>query len=175
MRVQPVQPPFDINALRQRLGIHGPLGTQYLPFPGQTTVPVIVPGAQGAVATGQIQAQKPTQIIVKQKVTQIVGGKERKKAVKRAKKGTLKAKKKEYAAVKKTVKHALMAAKKSHYTRENDKIKGMDKGARVSARKKLRADIKVRYSRLVKLLPSTGRMSLNDISSLINKIKKVKW
>jgi len=136
--------------------------------------PVVV---HSGAAGGRPQAQQQPSIVVKQTVKQIVGGEvtKRRKAVKHETKRTLTTRKKEYNSLKKSVKASLQRAKKENYKRGDAEIKSMPKGDRVAARKRLRADLKKKHSVLLKQLPATGRLTLADISALINKIKRIKW
>ena len=59
-------------------------------------------------------------------------------------------KRKEYNKLKAETKKALIKGKKSHYIRENEKIKKLPVKQRTTARKKLKADLKQRLDKLVK-------------------------
>lgn len=70
----------------------------------------------------------------------------------------------------------LQKDKKSEYARENDKIKNMPVKSRKGARAKLRAEIKAKLQKLLKLAkPSTAYKTIESINRAIAQLKKLKW
>jgi hypothetical protein len=116
--------------------------------------------------------QKP-QIVVKQTVKQVQGPDKPKR--KKRKAGIGKSRK-EYNAIKKEVKSRLTAQKKVTFEKHNARIKKLPAKERAAARKKLRAELKARHSRLVKQL-KTGKSlkTLDAITAAIRVAKKLKW
>ena len=83
---------------------------------------------------------------------------------------------KEYNAIKREVKSRLTAQKKVTFEKHNARIKKLPAKERAAARKKLRAELKARHSKLVKQL-KTGKSlkTLDAITAAIRVAKKLKW
>ena len=83
---------------------------------------------------------------------------------------------KEYNAIKREVKSRLTAQKKTTFEKHNARIKKLPAKERAAARKKLRAELKARHSRLVKQM-KTGKSlkTLDAIAAAIRVAKKLKW
>jgi hypothetical protein len=118
------------------------------------------------------EKQRP-QIVVKQTVKQVQGPDKPKR--KKRKPGVGKSRK-EYNAIKKEVKSRLTAQKKVTFEKHNARIKKLPAKERAAARKKLRAELKARHSRLVKQL-RTGKSlkTMDAITAAIRVAKKLKW
>ena len=129
-------------------------------------VPVIPHGIKAK------SAQDQDKIIIKQQVKQVINQKKRRRRKATAgTKQTLKAVKKEYTTHKKSVKAKLMQGKKAELAKRLTEISGMPAKQRAAARKKLRAEIKSKYSKLVALLVPLGKKNYDQIKDLITKIK----
>ena len=146
--------------------------TQQVPYP------VHMGGAPAVITTGGGVAPVKAQpgLIVKQTVSQEIGTrKARKRRASKGTKGALKAKKTEYNQLKKSLRQRLVKLKKDGYTAETARIKSLPPKERAAARKAVRAILKNAFNERVKMLPTLGRRSYNDIVALINKLRKFKW
>ena len=101
--------------------------------------------------------------------------KRRTKQIKAVKTKGLAGKRKQYAALKKQVRKALVAEKKTRYTRENERIKKLPVKQRATARKKVKTDLKRKFDALVKQMPAVGKKGHEELASLISKVGKIKW
>ena len=110
---------------------------------------------------------------MKQTVKQIQG---KDKAKRKKRKGGIGKSRKEYNAIKKEVKARLTAQKKVTFEKHNARIKKLPAKERAAARKKLRAELKARHSKLVKQL-KTGKSlkTLEAIHAAVSIAKKLKW
>ena len=142
-------------------------------------VPVMMgataPGTVPAPTSGVVGKAKPS-IVIKQIARQEVGAKKaRRRKVARADKVSIKAKRKEYNAIKKRLRSRLMQQKKEGLALEVAKIKALPSKQRAAARKKVKARLKKAYDAKVKMLPTLGRRKLADVILLIKKLNRLKW
>ena len=116
-------------------------------------------------------------IIQKVTVTQKVGAdkQQRKKKIKAIKTKGIATKRKQYNALKKSVKKALTAGKKGSYTEQNAKIKALPMKERAAARGKLKAELKLKFDSILKQMPAVGKKSVEELNQLISKIGKLRW
>ena len=142
-------------------------------LPQRPSGPVVVTGTGG----GAPAAKARPSIIVKQTVKQIQAKDNavRKKRVTRATKQSRKKKLMEYNALKAKMKKSIMAGKKAHYSLENTRIKKLPSKERVAERKKIKSELQKRKNDLLKQMPAGGRLSREDLISLISTVKKIKW
>ena len=140
-------------------------------------VPVAGPFTLGTGAVKAVaEKKKKPDLVIKQIVRQEVGAtKARKKRVAKGNKTELKAKKSEYATLKKSLRKRLVQRKKDAYKAEAARIKALPAKERPAARKALKAKLKADHAAKLKLIPTLGRRKYNEIVALINKLRKLKW
>ena len=105
-------------------------------------------------------------------------GKEKKRASKpkKQKRSGITQARKQYNALKKTVRSQLMADKKSEYEKQNAKIKKLPVKQRAKERKKLRDALKSKHSRLIKQLKTAKELkSVESIRAALSVAKSIKW
>jgi hypothetical protein len=131
------------------------------------------PSGGGAAAPVAKDAGK---IVIKQQVKQIVGPRRRRKAKADAgNKAALKAKKAEYATLKRQVRKRLTAEKKAAYQKAAAGIKKLPAKERKAKMAALKKDHKDKLTELVKQMPALGRRKMNEIIALLKRIKQIKW
>jgi len=125
---------------------------------------------------GKGGAKEQAKIIIKQSVRQEQNvRKSRKKRVTFNEKGVIRKRRAEYNALKKAVKKRLVLSKKQAFKAENERIKTLPAKERKTARSTLRATHKAKLTALLKQMPGVGKKSLNELTTLVRLINKLKW
>jgi hypothetical protein len=180
------------SSISARFGPGGGKKKKYVDDPDRMTLallssmiqqkqPQVIPVATGSSGIVQVPMRQPIrppekqkpQIVVKQTVKQVQGPDKPKRRKRKAGVGKSR---KEYNAIKKEVKSRLTAQKNVTFEKHNARIKKLPAKERAAARKKLRAELKARHSRLVKQL-RTGKSlkTIDAITAAIRVAKRIKW
>jgi hypothetical protein len=116
--------------------------------------------------------------VVKQIVTQDQKQKtkQRTATVRKAGKTSITTARKRYTAAKKVATQKIRAAHKSLYNAENAKIKALPSKRRQAVRKGLRARLKTKLDKLLKLMkPGSFYKKVEDVERGITQLRKIKW
>ena len=145
--------------------------------------PVVVqqPMMPHVISSGGGGGKKPTpaeqaKIVIKQNVKQIVNERTRRKKASRTQ-DTRSAvnKRKEYNALKKSLKKRFSDLKKQEFKSASAEIKKLKPAERKKARAKLKKDLTDKLRALVAKMPSSTKKSANELERLITVIKKLAW
>ena len=145
--------------------------------------PVVVqqPMMPHVISSGGGYGKKPTpaeqaNIVIKQNVKQIVNERtRRKKASKTQDTRSAVNKRKEYNALKKSLKKRFSDLKKQEFKSASADIKKLKPAERKKARAKLKKDLTDKLRALVAKMPSSTKKSANELERLITVIKKLAW